>query len=372
MKRLPLLVLMVVLLHQCPVIAQDFGPGFNKEEYLEMMRISVQTSLVDEYIAQHEAPVNFFRAYQSPVMGLDNYYDLWLNEDRTAAVFSIRGTTTQQESWLENIFAAMIPAMGKIQLSPNEMFEYALATHPEAAMHAGWTVGMAFIARDAIPKIRDLAQRKIRNIYIVGHSQGGAIAYLLTAQLRHMQLAGTLSEKIRFKTYCSAAPKPGNLYFAYDYEALTQNGWGFNVVNSADWVPEVPMSIQTFDDFNRINPLLHVDDLIRAQKLPQRIVAKHIFNHLDKPTRKAQQRYEKYLGELTERAVKNRIEGLILPPFVQTNNYVRTGTTVVLQPDEEYRQLYPDDPEQIFGHHYHAPYMLLTQKLGTPFYEAKD
>lgn len=188
MKRLPLLVLMVVLLHQCPVIAQDFGPGFNKEEYLEMMRISVQTSLVDEYIAQHEAPVNFFRAYQSPVMGLDNYYDLWLNEDRTAAVFSIRGTTTQQESWLENIFAAMIPAMGKIQLSPNEMFEYALATHPEAAMHAGWTVGMAFIARDAIPKIRDLAQRKIRNIYIVGHSQGGAIAYLLTAQLRHMQI----------------------------------------------------------------------------------------------------------------------------------------------------------------------------------------
>ncbi|TVR39133.1 MAG: lipase family protein [Cryomorphaceae bacterium] len=372
MKKLPLLLMLAALMQHSIFIAQEFAPGFNKEEYLEMLRVSVQTTLVDEYIEQFESPVSFYRAYQSPVMGLDNYYDLWLNEDRTAAVISIRGTTPEQDSWLENIYAAMIPARGTLQLAPNEMFDYTLAMHPDAAVHAGWTVGMAFIARDVIPKIRDLSHRKIRNIYIVGHSQGGAIAYLLTAHLLHMQKEGTLSEKIRFKTYCSAAPKPGNLYFAYNYEALTQNGWAYNVVNSADWVPEVPISVQTFDDFNRINPFLHVDALIRAQKLPQRIVARHIYNHLDKPTRKAQQRYQKYLGELTERMVQNRLEGLILPPFVASNNYVRTGTTIVLQPDDKYREKYPDDPKEIFGHHQHSPYIFLAEKMETPFFEAAD
>jgi predicted esterase len=57
--------------------------------------------------------------------------------------------------------------------------------------------------------------------YIMGHSQGGAIAYLLTAHLLSLQKENKIPSEIVFKTYCSAAPKPGNLHFAY---ALTSGG----------------------------------------------------------------------------------------------------------------------------------------------------
>ena len=50
---------------------------------------------------------------------------------------------------------------------------------------------------------------------------------------------------LNIKTYCSAAPKPGNLFYAYDFEHITEGGWAFNVVNSADWVPELPSTTQT-------------------------------------------------------------------------------------------------------------------------------
>jgi hypothetical protein len=51
-----------------------------------------------------------------------------------------------------------------------------------------------------------------------------AISYLLTAYLYHLQKSGRLQADIRFKTYASAGPKPGNLYFAYQYEAMTKGG----------------------------------------------------------------------------------------------------------------------------------------------------
>ena len=93
-----------------------------------------------------------------------------------------------------------------------------------------------------------------KEFFITGHSQGGALAYLLTAHLLIMQENGIIPSDVRFKTYCSAAPKPGNLYFAYYYEKMTQQGWAYNTVNALDWVPESPFSIQTVNDFNAINP----------------------------------------------------------------------------------------------------------------------
>ncbi len=55
----------------------------------------------------------------------------------------------------------------------------------------------------------------IRNFYLLGHSQGAAINFLVTAHLRHLQKTGRIPADVRFKSYRSAAPKPGNLYFAY-------------------------------------------------------------------------------------------------------------------------------------------------------------
>ena len=83
----------------------------------------------------------------------------------------------------------------------------------------------------------------------------------------------------------------GNLYFAYDFEALTQNGWAFNVVNTADWVPEGPFSIQTTDDYNASNPFKLVDDGLKQLPFKQRIVLSRIYKNLETPPKKANKRY---------------------------------------------------------------------------------
>lgn len=349
-------------------LCQQLEPGFNKEEYIEQLLISVRSVKDSTYESTFDKPARFKMIYQSPTMGLDNSWDLWGNEQGTA-VISLRGTTEKPDSWLENFYAAMIPAKGEIQLGNGETFAYYLADNPRAGVHVGWVVGMAFLATDILPKIDSLYQTGIKNFIINGHSQGGAIAYLFTAHVLHLQKQGKLAKDIQFKTYCSAAPKPGNLYFAYEYEAMTQNGWAVNVVNAADWVPEVPMSIQTLDDFNKTNPFIHAETIIKKQKPMARVVLKRMYKKLDKPTRTAQKNYEKYLGKMAHKLVNNQIQGLVVPEYMGTNNYVRTGITIVLTPNDEYYQKFPDDSTKIFVHHFHEPYLFLARCLDKAFYE---
>src|SRR5690606_17113241 len=127
-----------------------------------------------------------------------------------------RGSTLNQASWLANFYAAMVPAKGELQLSKDEVFSYELASSPLAAVHVGCLVATGFLAGDIQGQIDSCYSEGMKEFLIVGHSQGGAIAYLLTAHLLNLQKQQKLPHDIRFKTYCSAAPKPGNLYFGYE------------------------------------------------------------------------------------------------------------------------------------------------------------
>ena len=339
-------------------------PGFDKAEYIELMKLSARTSAVEEYYKKIAEPQRFKMMYQSAVIGLDNLWDLW-NDGKGTAVLSIRGTTTNATSWLANFYAAMVPAKGQLQLSANDVFDYELSSNPKAAVHVGWLVSTAFITRDMMPKIDSTYKSGTKNMIIVGHSQGGGIAYLVTAYLYNLQKTGKLPADIRFKTYCSAGPKPGNLYFAYEYEAMTQNGWAYNVVNAADWVPEVPISIQTLTDFNSSNPFIHAKGIIKKQKFPTSLALKYMYNQLSKPPSKAQKRYQKYLGSMTSRTVQKTLPGFVSPNYYSSSHYVRTGNMIVLFPDDEYFKLYPESqaPDNLFPHHLHPQYLYLAEKL---------
>jgi len=341
--------------------AQHLQPGFDKAEYLELLKLSARQA-DSAYFMQLPEPEHFVMTYRSPVVGLDNRWDLWVCED-SAAVISIRGSVRSATSWLANFYAAMVPAKGRLQLSDGDYFDYQLAETPRAAVHVGWLVATAFLSRDIVPKIELGYEQGVDEFLIVGHSQGGAIAYLLTAYLYNLQKEGKLSRDIRFKTYCSAAPKPGNLYFAYEYEHMTAGGWAFNVVNSADWVPETPISIQTLDDFNTTNPFVNAKDVIQQQKLPQRVALNLAYNKLDKPTRKAKENFRKFLGEMTTKSIKEHIEGFDPPAFFDSNHYVRTGRFVVLFADEAYYEYFPDSADEPFVHHIFEPYFYLTERL---------
>lgn len=315
-----------------------------------------------EYAKHIAAPQHSAFVYRSPVMGLENQWDLYMRDDNVA-IISIRGTTASQTSWLANFYAAMVPAVGELRLSDTETFRYHLADNPKAAVHVGWLLSTAYLSRDILPKLDSLQQRGVKDVIVMGHSQGGAIAYLLTAYLYRLQKVGRLNPDIRIKTYCSAAPKPGNLFFAYDYEAMTQGGWAFNVVNTADWVPETPVSVQTLNDFNTTNIFAIAPGLIKKQKIPLRWIGKYAYNRLSKPTARAQRRYEKYLGRMVSKQVVKHLPAFITPDYYHSTDFVRTGNTIVLRADEAYYKLFADSKENVFIHHFFEPYLYLAERL---------
>lgn len=363
MKNIKLQCIFIYLIFfELSVFSQILKPGFDKEEYKNLMLISIRSVKNEDYSNSFPQPEKFKMIYQSKDLTLDNSWDLWL-DDKGVAVISLRGTTEKPESWLENFYAAMVPAKGELKLSENETFKYKLSENEKAGVHVGWLVGMAFLSKEIVPKVDSLSKNGIKNFLIIGHSQGGAIAYLLTSYLYNLQKTNQIADDVRFKTYCSAAPKPGNLYYAYDFESQTQNGWAFNVVNAFDWVPELPFSIQTLNDLNNTNPFKHAEKIINNQKLPNRVVLKHIYKKLDSPTKEAQKNYQKYLGEMASKLVVKKIPGLEVPPYLPSNHYTRAGNFIVLMPNEIYQKTFTEKSSEIFTHHFHKPYLFLLDFL---------
>lgn len=343
--------------------AQNLRPGFDRDEYIALLKVSAQFGDTG-YANKLPPPAGYKRLYRSPVMGLDNCWDLW-QSDRGVNIISIRGTTQNEISWMANFYAAMVPAKGTLKLSATETFAYRLAASDRAAVHVGWLIGTAFIARDLLPKLDSLHKAGKKEFIVLGHSQGGAIAYLLTAYLLQRQKQSSLPADIRFKTYCSAGPKPGNQYFAYEYEAATYGGWAYNVVNAADWVPQTPFSVQTVDDFAAVNPFVNAKAFIKKTGWPKRWALNYAYGRLTKPSNKARKNYGKYLGGFVSKSIQKALPGFEPPRYYNSSDYVRTGNIVTLLPDADYYQRFPQDGDKIFGNHLHPPYLYLTQKLPT-------
>jgi hypothetical protein len=348
-------------------LGQVLRSGFEKSEYAEMLKINNRAHIaLDEWNEKKSvaAPEEFNFIYRSPSVAFDNIWDLWVHQSKPIAVIAIRGSIQTEASFLANLYAAMIPAKGELQLDKDFRFKYKLADHPKAAVQVGWFVAMAYLSKTIQSKIDSCYKSGIKDFMLTGHSQGGGITYMLNAYLRNLQLDNKLPQDIQFKAYCSAGPKPGNLFFAYDYEKLNGGGWAYNVVNSADWVPDVPFSIQTVDDFTAVNPFRHAKAMIRKQKFPANVALKRVYKQLSKPSKKAQKNYQKYLGRIVSRAVKKQIPNFEAPPYFESNYYVRTGNIIVLQPDEEYFKLYNNDIKNvnIWQHHLPEQYLYLLEK----------
>ncbi|GAA4448615.1 hypothetical protein GCM10023092_01440 [Rurimicrobium arvi] len=335
--------------------------GFDAGEYAELMYISARTgALSPDYYKHIPKPATHQLVYRSAPVGLDNLWELW-GGPQQSAVISLRGTTAAALSWLANFYAGMVPANGSVQVSDSFRFDYRLAQHPRATVHVGWLLSLGFLSREILPRLDSCYRAGVRDLSIIGHSQGGALTYLLTAQLRMMQQSGAFAG-MRIKSYASAGPKPGNLYFAYDYENLTRGGWAFNVVNAADWVPETPVSIQTIRDFNKTNPFAGAGSVIRKQKVPVRWALAHAYRRLDKSTRKAEKIYRRYLARTAGKIVRKSLQSFRTPVYETGMDYTRAGNYVVLMPDSAYYRRFPDSDTAVFVHHLHAPYLYLLSR----------
>lgn len=362
------LIICCTLLSSQILLAQNLKPGFNKSEYIETLKINYKAHIAVDKWQENQTvsdPQEFNFVYRSPVVAFDNIWDLWIHKEKPVALIAVQGSIQTEASFLANLYAAMIPAQGELQLDNDFLFKYKLADHPNAAVQVGWFVAMAYLSKTIEAKIDSCYNAGIKDFILTGHSQGGGITFMLNAYLEHLKCDEKLPSDIRFKTYCSAGPKPGNLFFAYDYEKMTEGGWAYNVVNTADWVPDVPFSVQTVDDFTAVNPFKGAKAMIKKQKFPANIALKSIYNQLSKPSFKAQKNYEKYLGKMVSQAVKKQIPNFKTPDYYKSNYYVRTGATIVLYADEDYFKLYSNDAvnPNIWQHHLPKQYLHLAEKL---------
>ncbi len=342
--------------------AQELKPGFDKSEYIELLRIAAHQLDTPWQNRSIPLPAHYRLAYRSKTVGMDNRWDLWLRDDAKVGVISVRGTTGKSVSWLENFYSAMIPASGSLQLTDTTIFQYHLSGDPQAAIHIGWTIGLGFLSTGIIAQLKEQYAAGIHEFIITGHSQGGAIAYLLTSYLYDLRSKGSIPKDIIFKTYCSAAPKPGNLYYAYSYEQITAGGNAYNVVNPADWVPQTPFSVQTVNEQPAVSPFRGARKKIRALKFPKNVVVGYMYGRLRGGTKKAQRRFQKYLGTLAGQQVAKALPGYKQPKLFPSAAYVRTGNTITLSPDSNYYKHFPDSSENVFIHHLMQPYLYLINK----------
>lgn len=357
MKKYLLFLLLFIMIFNA-ALGKSLNPGFDKEEYMELLKIGAQTN-ESKSVSPAFYPEKFRLVYTSPLLGLDNLWTLWVSDDSIAAI-AIRGTSESSTSWIANLYAAMVPAKGELTLTEDYTFQYELSPNPLAAVHVGWLIATGFLSRDILEQIDTYYQQGIKDFYITGHSQGGGIAFLMSSHLRSLQQKGDLPNDIQFKTYCSAGPKPGNLYYAYDYALQTQDGWAYNVVNQDDCVPMLPFTIQTFNDFLANSPFESMKTLIDEQEIPHKMVLNFIFKKMDTPSQKAMEAYQKYLGVKMEELIKKHLAEYNYPEYFPSHNYVSAGNQYILVGTEEYYKQFSPTSENLIEHHSPAAYYFIV------------
>ncbi|MDR0228684.1 MAG: lipase family protein [Flavobacteriaceae bacterium] len=355
--------LIVLLLLPFVGWTQSLHPTVDKKEIHNslVLAMDIQKAFPKDSLLKHSDYINIYRSKE---IGLTNQWGLYKNEKTNVHEIVVRGTVNKGSSWLANYYAAMIPANGEIQLSNTQKVQYHLADDNRATVHAGWTIASLYLMEEIKPKIDSLYKHNNKEFIISGHSQGGVITYLLTANLRQMQEKGKLPKDIVFKTYALAPPKPGNLYFTYQYEKMTQ-AWSYSVSNTQDWVPEVPPTTQTLNDFNPISPFneVEVNKAMKKISWPKRMFAKGIFNKINNPTEKSSERYQKYLGSFIFKMIHKQLPELIEPAYSDNSDYNRCSNPVILDglQDKAYQEKF-DKPENIMSHHLPPAYLYLLKK----------
>lgn len=360
-KLLPMIFLFLTQITSAQLPYQ-FAPGFIPRECDEMLLLNdaFMNRVPVEKFADSVSLSEYRFIYRSPSMGLDNLWDLWIRSDSTV-VLMLRGTTGDPKSLLADFYCAMIPAKGKVILSETESFDYKVAAHEQAAVHAGFLAGFAYIANDARPKIDSLYRSGYRNYLVAGHSQGGALVYYASAWLYYLEKDGVYPG-IRVKAYATASPKMGNMYFVYDYDHIMRAEWAFSVTNSKDPVPEMPFTTQQLvPDMNEPNPLVEAKKGLKKLPLIKRMFLTSAYNKMNKKAIKSAKSYQKYLGKYVGGFINGMVPALQLPAPVNSTYFLRPGVPVSFVPDDNYFEFFKVNDGKYY-HHGIQPYRFLLRQ----------
>lgn len=199
---------------------------------------------------------------------LDNFWQVWQNSDNPKQyAIAVRGTVATTPSIIADLLLPMIRARHSFTINIGKLpvtIDFNLAQEETgsavvAGVHAGFALSLLLmlISTDKPLFLTLAGLPKDAQVYITGHSQGASIALLMTSLVRH---STTFFKGPAYKTYVFAPAKPGNDHYAYDLDQIAgMKGWCYSVVNSQDWVPQVPLTLQTLNTINTPNPLKKYD-----------------------------------------------------------------------------------------------------------------
>lgn len=334
MKYILIILFVAVVIFPSGILSQKLKPGFDAYEYARCLEMTERFADTTKIPPADPYPFGWQHVYRSDTVGLDNLWDMWLSGDNVA-VINIRGTVATEKSWMLDFYAPMVPATGSLKFG-NEHFNYKLAEDTAAAVHTGFLLGMKFLAPSIIEKINEYYAKGVNDFILYGHSQGAAITYLMRSYLYYLPF-GTIPNDITIKTYCSAAPKPGNLYYSYDFEYITRGGWSHRVVNRLDWVPQMPPTVQTRFDFRQNDPFTPVDSTLAANlgffpRIVIGLIQKSVLGDMDD----ARDVLIKYTGEELYKIINKFLPEFKEPKYVPTMDYTVTASPVILMPTEDY------------------------------------
>ncbi len=287
-------------------------------------------------------------------VGLDNYWRLYRSRNtRSRYALAVRGTIAAPASILADILVEMIQAQGALTIkgqehAPGYRFEFDLAgDRHRSGVHLGFLYSVGALCNPhwqfgLLSHLEQVINAGAEEILVTGHSQGAAIATLLRAHIESQPW----SRRARFKTYIFAQPKPGNDYWSADFNRRYSNpGFAYRVVNSLDWVPQVPFTLELVTDISEPNPISALPFFLTRLLHP---ATRRLFWHFHRTRLKEELRASKQV--MAEGAQKRDLSSL---------NYAPAATPIALIGDPNVGQAHPDD---MFAQHHLGTYWALMQE----------
>jgi hypothetical protein len=344
------------------------NPGFDLEEALTMLHFcAIVENGVNPPIPQ-DPPKGWTRLFNSPIIPpFDNVWELWKRDADGVFALSIRGTVFQAGSIVEDLLALMINANGTIKVG-DFAFPYSFAADQHAGVHLGFAVATLLVAE--LPLIGILEVLKLNGVkpgsevFVTGHSQGAAMATLLRS---YLQYGANALPGVSYKTYVFAQAKPGNDHYAADFEnRFSNDGYGFRITNSRDWVPQVPFTLEFLGDINDPNPLsvlTQPDYMIKVgTALHVRAISALVHDASHLIVAREIERVRPALNELMTAKIgpaAGVVGGAIDMPIMFTFNFLNAGTNFSLMGNP---CAGAECSDQFFEHHASTYYGLMLQK----------
>ncbi len=323
MFKRPFLILLASLFSMC--LSAGVKPGFDATEARDM--IALCNSFTFEYLYGTDKdiiPPGYEKVFTSSIQGMDNKFQVYRKGDR--GIINFRGSTEKAISWVENFYSAMIPAKGKIVIQ-DQSHPYTFATEKGASVHAGYALAVIILSDDLLREIQLLNNEGVYEIYITGHSQGGALATMTRAWLENLPKK-KLDPKNEFKTYAFANPMCGNQEFSQQFQELyAETGTAFSIINPEDLVPKLPLNYEEGKIFSteRFASWFEegsVDAKGLGKDMLMRVLEGGVKGYITKS------------NALMTKLISAKFGKVTMPEFVDDINYFPCGTQKKLEPFE--------------------------------------